>query len=102
MLKTVGIVVGIGCVPAISLTFLGAIIGLAGFIISPIFSETLNTPGAGILLIFMVIPFVLVGAVGGAILGVVISGVIALIIWLRSIWLRSKKTTQDEVNTEIK
>jgi hypothetical protein len=99
MLKTVGTVVGIGCVPTISLTFLGAIIAPLVFIASLVSSPAYQNaaPGREGVLFIGSLPFFLAGAVGGAILGVVISGVIALIIWLRS-----KKTAQDKANTEIK
>ena len=74
-----------GCAITALFTTLGAIIGLAGFMISPTFSEILNTPGALILLLPAAILVVLVGAVGGALIGVLIALVLRL---------RSRKTPQ--------
>jgi hypothetical protein len=91
-------ILGIGCAVTVLFTILGTIIAPTVFIIGLLSHPGYqNANGAMGLLVFGTIPFILVGAVGGAILGVVISGVIALIIWLRS-----KKTAQDEVNAEIK
>jgi hypothetical protein len=71
---------GIGCTVTVLFTILGTIIAPTVFIIALLSSpEYQNAPGAMGLLVFGTLPFFPVGAVGGAILGVVISGVIALV-----------------------
>ncbi|HEY85306.1 MAG TPA: hypothetical protein G4N96_09375 [Chloroflexi bacterium] len=84
---------GIGCVTVIAFTFLGAIIAPLIFIVSMVSSPAYQNaaPGKEALLVFGPLPFVLVGAVGGALLGVLASGIIALVLWLRN-----RKTPQTE------
>jgi hypothetical protein len=76
-------ILGAGCAVTSLFTILGAIIISAETIISLLsFPETLNHNELEVLIWTSLL--MLIGAVRGAMLGVVVSGVIALIIWLRS------------------